>query len=330
LSSRRSTLLRAAAVVATLAFGLVLARPTFAASMIPVQYRLPFAAGQSFPINQSWHGSFSHTGTAAFAYDFGLPEGTPVVAAAAGVVAFVHDGERGCGGRSLRDDSNSVTIYHADGTATLYAHLSTVSAKVGDVVASGQEIGLSGRTGFTECGAHLHFARQAQGREVTQSIPIYFAEYGHRQLRMYEVVTSANPVCAQTATGMPTEAFCGVYTGAGSPVDPAAAPVAHVDRTVALDGGAALSVRWIGRFTFHEDGRYTFNLSSAGHVRLWIDGVLIVDGWDTDGAPATYLVPEWLTPGPHVIRLDYHSGSVPGVSLSWPAEPDARAGPVTL
>ena len=133
MSSRRSGVLRAAASVAILAIGLVLAQPASAATAAgtAVEYRLPFEAGQSFPINQGWHGAYSHFGLSAYAYDFGLPEGTPVVAAAAGVVAFVQDGERACGGRALRNDANSVTIYHADGTATLYAHLSTIRVTVG-------------------------------------------------------------------------------------------------------------------------------------------------------------------------------------------------------
>ena len=143
------------------------------------------------------------------------------------------------------------------------------------------------------------------------------------------------------------------------------APVARLDATIALGSaataaapaagpaaataaaptagptGAAISIRWVGRFTFPEDGRYIFSLSANGPVRLWIDGAQIVDGWDGHGAKA-YIVPQWLASGPHVIRLDYRSGSTPGatpgvtprvtpvVTLGWPVAPDARAGPVTL
>src|SRR5262245_37549135 len=61
-------------------------------------FRLPFAAGHEVRIEQGWNTKFSHNGKAAYAYDFGLSIGTDVLAAAAGVVAYVHDGETKCGG----------------------------------------------------------------------------------------------------------------------------------------------------------------------------------------------------------------------------------------
>ena len=122
------------------------AKPALAPTSL-VSYQLPFAAGATFEVVQGWNTNFSHNGRSAFAYDFKLPAGTPVLAAAAGTVAFVHTGERACGGASLRDYANYITIYHADGTATQYGHLARVDVAVGDVVDAGQQIGLSGRTG---------------------------------------------------------------------------------------------------------------------------------------------------------------------------------------
>jgi murein DD-endopeptidase MepM/ murein hydrolase activator NlpD len=78
-------------------------------------FRLPFAAGQEIEILQAWNTKYSHNGKAAYAYDFGLLYRTDVLAAAPGVVAFVHAGERACGGPELRNKANYVTIYHADG-----------------------------------------------------------------------------------------------------------------------------------------------------------------------------------------------------------------------
>ncbi|HET8785481.1 MAG TPA: M23 family metallopeptidase, partial [Candidatus Limnocylindrales bacterium] len=97
----------------------------------------------------------------------------------------------GCGGREMVNAVNFVTIDHADGTATLYGHLSRVDVGVGDVVQAGQPIGRSGRTGFTNCGAHLHFSRQAGGRAVTQSVPVYFAEYPDKELLHDQRVAAA-------------------------------------------------------------------------------------------------------------------------------------------
>ena len=64
----------------------------------PSGFRLPFALGTSSTVEQGWNSTFSHNGKAAFAYDFAVPLGTPIVAAADGVVSYVHSGERGCGG----------------------------------------------------------------------------------------------------------------------------------------------------------------------------------------------------------------------------------------
>jgi murein DD-endopeptidase MepM/ murein hydrolase activator NlpD len=49
-----------------------------------------------------------------------------------------------------------VTIQHADGFSTLYAHLAAVTVSVGETVSAGQRIGSVGMTGRT-FGPHLHF-----------------------------------------------------------------------------------------------------------------------------------------------------------------------------
>lgn len=82
--------------------------------------------------------------------DFGAPVGTPVVAAAAGkVIVSKPTGYNGGYG-------HYVVVEHDNGTQTLYAHLSSVVASVGDDVVKGQKIALSGNTGRST-GPHLHF-----------------------------------------------------------------------------------------------------------------------------------------------------------------------------
>jgi len=49
-----------------------------------------------------------------------------------------------------------VVLKHANGTQTLYAHLSNTAVTAGDVVSQGQTLGYMGRTGKST-GVHLHF-----------------------------------------------------------------------------------------------------------------------------------------------------------------------------
>jgi hypothetical protein len=158
-------------------------------------FRLPFEAGIDVRIDQGWNTGFSHNGRAAFAYDFGMYEGTPVLAAASGVVTYAHAGETACGGPELRNYANYVTIDHADGSSTHYGHLLDVGVEVGEVVTAGQQVGRSGMTGYTNCLQHLHFARQFQGGPVTASVPVYFDGYTDREFHSGELIAASAPAC---------------------------------------------------------------------------------------------------------------------------------------
>jgi murein DD-endopeptidase MepM/ murein hydrolase activator NlpD len=79
--------------------------------------------------------------------DLSAPEGTTIVAAAAGVVIFA--GERSGYG-------SIVILRHAGQLLTLYAHASTLLVKEGDQVAEGTPVARVGRSGRTT-GPHLHF-----------------------------------------------------------------------------------------------------------------------------------------------------------------------------
>lgn len=76
--------------------------------------------------------------------------GSPVLAADSGVVSVARQGGYNAG------YGNYVVINHGNGFTTLYAHLSSVSVRQGDVVAQGQRIGTAGATGMAT-GTHLHF-----------------------------------------------------------------------------------------------------------------------------------------------------------------------------
>ncbi len=83
--------------------------------------------------------------------DLGAAVGTPIRAAAGGTVILARGGGAWNGGYG-----NYVVIKHANGTQTLYAHMSKVTVAAGAAVGQGQTIGYVGMTGKTT-GAHVHF-----------------------------------------------------------------------------------------------------------------------------------------------------------------------------
>lgn len=80
--------------------------------------------------------------------DFSAQEGTPVMAAADGLVLKTGF-ESNCG--------NYVIIEHMNGELTYYACCQEIRAREGAEVKRGEEIATVGKTG-TSTGAHLHFA----------------------------------------------------------------------------------------------------------------------------------------------------------------------------
>jgi len=90
-----------------------------------------------------------HTGI-----DLSVPLGTPVFAAADGVVVLARPMTDTAG--ALVGYGNYVIIQHDAGLKTLYGHLLTIGVKEGDQVKRGQLIGLVGSTG-NSTGPHTHF-----------------------------------------------------------------------------------------------------------------------------------------------------------------------------
>jgi murein DD-endopeptidase MepM/ murein hydrolase activator NlpD len=101
----------------------------------------------------------AHFGKLRNAVDFVAPVGTPVLAAADGMVTFVRDDSQ-TGGASVEywHDTNFVIISHSNGEFSRYDHLQYKSApvSVGQHVGRGERIGSVGMTGFTYL-PHLHF-----------------------------------------------------------------------------------------------------------------------------------------------------------------------------
>lgn len=83
--------------------------------------------------------------------DLGAARGTPIYAAADGVVIIARKGGGWNGGYG-----NYVVITHSNGSQTLYSHMRSAIVNFGQVVSQGQLIGYVGATGKAT-GTHLHF-----------------------------------------------------------------------------------------------------------------------------------------------------------------------------
>ena len=111
-----------------------------------------------------WRDSAFHRGI-----DIDLNRGDTVRAAFTGMVRFAAK-QGGYG--------NVVIIRHYNGLETVYAHLWKLKCKPGDIVTSGQLIGLGGSTGHST-GTHLHFETRFRGVAIN---PEYLIDVKGRKL----------------------------------------------------------------------------------------------------------------------------------------------------
>lgn len=151
------------------------------------EYILPYPVGMHCKLLQGNNGPYGHTGPAEFAYDFQMPLGSPVIAARGGEVVKVVESNND--GTRVPGEENVLVIKHSDGTFGRYYHLTKngVLPSIGDKVAQGNRIALSGNSGAS-AGPHLHF-------DVTkgcydwgcQTIKIEFKNTRENPLRQGEV-----------------------------------------------------------------------------------------------------------------------------------------------
>jgi murein DD-endopeptidase MepM/ murein hydrolase activator NlpD len=118
--------------------------------LIPVP-GAPITSPYGYRIHPIYGTSILHTGI-----DYGADEGTPIRAAADGVV--VSAGWYGGYG-------NATIIDHGGGIATLYGHQSSMAVSAGQKVTQGQTIGRVGCTGNCT-GPHVHFEVRVNGDPV--------------------------------------------------------------------------------------------------------------------------------------------------------------------
>jgi murein DD-endopeptidase MepM/ murein hydrolase activator NlpD len=134
----------------------------FSGNKFPIN---PCAGRVTSPYGMRYHPIYGenrmHTGI-----DIGAPHGTPVYAVKDGYV--VYKGVMGGYG-------NTILVEHGD-CRTLYAHLSKITVKAGEMVQAGQKIGEVGSTG-NSTGPHLHFEVRT-GKDRTEYVdPAKYLKY---------------------------------------------------------------------------------------------------------------------------------------------------------
>jgi hypothetical protein len=118
---------------------------------MPVNGPITQLFGENPQIYKKW-GFPGHNGI-----DIGVPNGTPVNAAAAGTAAMVGFENGGYG--------NYVKLSHTDGNKTYYtyyAHLASAAVSAGQKVKTGTVVGYSNNTGAST-GPHLHLGLRIDG-----------------------------------------------------------------------------------------------------------------------------------------------------------------------
>lgn len=161
--------------------------------MVPTQLPIQGAASYGSPFGwriDPFTGAMAlHSGI-----DFQAEPGTPILAAAGGVVVTqeVHP-----------NYGNMIEIDHGKGLVTRYAHASAVFVKKGDLVKRGQKIAAVGTTGRST-GPHLHFEVRVEG--VPQN-PAKFLAAG-RELasqRLAKAGKSSRAATADAAADEPSD-----------------------------------------------------------------------------------------------------------------------------
>jgi murein DD-endopeptidase MepM/ murein hydrolase activator NlpD len=115
--------------------------------------------GYAINSNYGWRRLGGGRGRMHEGIDIAAPSGTPILAAADGVV--LRTGVSSSYGRFAE-------VRHDNGVTSFYAHMSQVMVSEGDVLAAGGQIGAVGSTGRST-GPHLHFEIRRDGEQINPS-----------------------------------------------------------------------------------------------------------------------------------------------------------------
>jgi len=142
----------------------------------------------------NWFEGMAVSKSAHLGVDLASTEHAPIEAANSGVVVFA--GPLGIYG-------NAVIVDHGLGLCSLYAHLSEITAKVGQAVSKGEAMGASGSTGLAS-GDHLHFSMLVGGEFVNPTE--WWDAHWIRDNVTGKLTESAAPADAPTVKAQPVKA----------------------------------------------------------------------------------------------------------------------------
>ncbi|MDQ3046679.1 MAG: M23 family metallopeptidase [Bacteroidota bacterium] len=117
-----------------------------------------------------WRDSTQHNGI-----DIDLNKGDKVSASFDGMVRVA---------KRVGGFGNVVIVRHYNGLETVYAHLSKIKVKPGQVIVAGQIIGLGGNTGHST-GSHLHYEIRFKGVPLN---PKYLISFNEQKLLCSDVI----------------------------------------------------------------------------------------------------------------------------------------------
>jgi len=156
---------------------------------VPGRLALPYACGSAFRITWTPDQHWAYGKATGIAYDFGLPEGEPVVAPAAGTAYFLRDD------RPLETNlGNYVDLVVEGGWLVRMAHLRDEQSGQRELRA-GELLGYAGRSGVTEAHLHVELLARAGHRWVCPESDRLGMIFGQSVADLVEGADLANNRC---------------------------------------------------------------------------------------------------------------------------------------
>jgi hypothetical protein len=246
-------------------------------------YSLPYSPGENFMVGQGYLEFPTHENE--YAIDWTMPEETPILAARDGVVTEIVDRYSKSGlTDEFRNKSNYVILQHDDGTFTLYVHLAQngVKVKVGQRVKEGEQIALSGNTGYSAT-PHLHFLAYRHSGSKRDSFPILFKSGGDQPYAIYQGAKYLAPGGDPKPDEGPLKGIQG--TGELSSIRPKLIELVKQETNAEQAAVKLKSHLLENRKNYHDLYKKTFAKSQTGDKSAMKELKDFLDGMDLQAAP---------------------------------------------